>query len=123
VEGNWSSASGEQAIVQLLDQYPEMDAVFVANDQMALSVLQAACDRGIQVPQQLGVVGFDDIAESAYFCPALTTIRQDQQQVGCLAVREAINIIEAMHEEEGSRQPETTIIQPELITRKSTSAR
>ena len=94
VEGNWSPSSGEQAIVQLLAQYPEMDAVFVANDQMALSALQAACDRGIQVPQQLGVVGFDDIAESAYFCPALTTVRQDQQQVGCLAVRQAIRIIE-----------------------------
>jgi len=123
VEGNWSASSGEQAINRLLAQYPEMDGVFVANDQMALSALQTACDRGIKVPQDLGVVGFDDIAESAYFCPALTTVRQDQQQVGCMAVREVIHAIEAMHEEDTLIKPETTVIQPEIVVRKSTSAR
>jgi len=54
VEGNWSSASGAQAIQNLYDQYPEMDAVFVANDQMALSVLQHACRNNISVPDDLG---------------------------------------------------------------------
>jgi DNA-binding LacI/PurR family transcriptional regulator len=53
-EGNWSSASGAEAIERLLGQYPAMDAVFVANDQMALSVLGAACHRGIAVPGDPG---------------------------------------------------------------------
>ena len=77
-EGNWSSASGAEAIERLFRQYPAMDAVFVANDQMALSVMQAACQRGIAIPRDLGVVGFDNISESAYFWPPLTTIEQDQ---------------------------------------------
>ena len=69
VEGNWSSTSAAQAVQTLFDQYPEMDAVFAANDQMALSVLQAACMRKIRVPEQLGVVGFDNMVELAFFSP------------------------------------------------------
>ncbi len=93
VEGNWSSSSGSQAIEKLFEQYPGMDAVFVANDQMALSVLQAAYRRGLRIPENLGVVGFDNIAESAYFWPALTTIQQDQYDVAKVAVEEIIRII------------------------------
>ncbi len=51
-EGNWSSASGAQATGKLFETYPEMDAIFVANDQMALSVLQIACQRGKSVPER-----------------------------------------------------------------------
>jgi DNA-binding LacI/PurR family transcriptional regulator len=47
VEGNWSSASGEQACIQLLGSFPDMDAVFIANDQMALGALRIASRRGI----------------------------------------------------------------------------
>jgi len=67
VEGNWSPASGAQAIEKLFEQYPEVDSVFVANDQMALGVLQIACRRGLRIPEDLGIVGFDDISESAFF--------------------------------------------------------
>jgi DNA-binding LacI/PurR family transcriptional regulator len=92
-EGNWSSGSGAEAIERLLQQFPEMDAVFVANDQMALSVMQAACRRGIAVPRDLGVVGFDNIVESAYFWPPLTTIEQDQHALGRIAVEEVTRLI------------------------------
>jgi LacI family transcriptional regulator len=95
VEGNWSSASAAQAIENLYKQYPEMDAIFVANDQMALGVMQYACQRGLQIPDDLGIVGFDDIPESAYFWPPLTTVQQDQYNVGEVAVEEIIKIIEA----------------------------
>ena len=60
-EGNWSPNSGEQAFIQLLETFPDMDALFVANDQMALSVLRETCRRGINVPEQLAVIGFDNI--------------------------------------------------------------
>jgi DNA-binding LacI/PurR family transcriptional regulator len=65
-KGNWSSV-GVQAIEKLFEQYPEMDVVFVANVKMAFGVLQSACQRGLRSPEDLGIVGFDNIAESAYF--------------------------------------------------------
>jgi len=95
VEGNWSSASGAQAIQDLHDQYPEMDAVFVANDQMALSALQYACRNNISVPDDLGIVGFDNIPEGAFFWPPLTTVDQDQIHLGRTAVEGVIRIIES----------------------------
>jgi LacI family transcriptional regulator len=118
-EGNWSSSSGEQAIEGLFRQYPDMDGVFVANDQMAISVLQAASRRGIKVPEQLGVVGFDGIAESAYLWPPLTTVNQDQQLVGSLAVEEIINIVEANRRNKPIA-PRKIVVEPELIVREST---
>ena len=85
-EGNWSSSSGEQAFIQLFESFPDMDAVFVANDQMALSVLREACRRGIKVPEQLAVIGFDNIPLSAFCVPALTTVDQPKEQMGRGAV-------------------------------------
>ncbi|MGQ9625868.1 MAG: substrate-binding domain-containing protein [Anaerolineae bacterium] len=120
--GNWSSASGEQAMRRLLDAYPEMDAVFVANDQMALGVLQVACQKGIQVPKDLAVVGFDGIPESAYYWPPLTTVYQDQQKLGCIAVRELVQIIEASQQSKAVVEPKTILLQPELIVRESSTA-
>jgi LacI family transcriptional regulator len=117
--GNWSSASGEQAIRKLLDGYPEMEAVFVGNDQMALSVLQVACQKDFQVPQDLAVVGFDGIPEAAYYWPPLTTVYQDQQKLGCSAVRELVQIIEASQKDEAVIEPKTISLQPELIVRES----
>jgi len=117
--GNWSSASGEQAIRKLLDGYPEMEAVFVGNDQMALSVLQVACQKDFQVPQDLAVVGFDGIPEAAYYWPPLTTVHQDQQKLGCTAVRELVQIIEASQKDEAVIEPKTISLQPKLIVRES----
>jgi LacI family transcriptional regulator len=117
--GNWSSASGEQAVRKLLDGYPEMEAVFVGNDQMALSVLQVARQKDFRVPQDLAVVGFDGIPEAAYYWPPLTTVYQDQQKLGCSAVRELVQIIEASQKDEAVIEPKTISLQPELIIRES----
>lgn len=122
VEGNWSSESGERAIHQLLDQYPEMDAVFVGNDQMALSVSQVACRRGLRIPQDLAVVGFDGIPEAAYFWPPLSTVQQDQHQLGCVAVEQVIRMIEASHESENTYNSGTVWLKPQLIVRESSIA-
>lgn len=119
VEGNWSSASGAQAIEKLSQQYPEMDAVFVANDQMALGVMQYACRTGLQVPNSLGVAGFDDIPESAYFWPPLTTVQQDQLNVGEVAVEEIIKQIEAGWHEQEPVKPKSIMLAPTLIVRQS----
>jgi LacI family transcriptional regulator len=118
VEGNWSSASGETAFEQLLQSYPAMDAVFVANDQMALAVLHSANCMGLDVPRDLAVVGFDNFAESAYFWPALTTINHNHNELGCRAVQEVVEQIEAVHRNEG-RESQTVLLSTELVVRAS----
>jgi DNA-binding LacI/PurR family transcriptional regulator len=118
-EGNWSLESGESAIDQLLTQYPDMEAVFVANDQMALSVLRVSYQRGLRVPHDLAVVGFDGIPEAAYFCPALTTVHQNLHELGGTAVQQVVHMIETSRESENSYEPETIWLKPRLIIRES----
>lgn len=119
VEGNWSSSSGAQAIETLFKQYAGMDAVFVANDQMALSVMQYACRRDVRIPDELGVVGFDNIPEAAFFWPPLTTVQQDQHNVGEVAVEEIIKIIESNWFDQEPVWPKTIMLAPTLIIRQS----
>jgi DNA-binding LacI/PurR family transcriptional regulator len=117
-EGNWTPVSGEKAYLQLLETFPEMDAVFVANDQMALGLLHEASCRNINIPEQLAVVGFDNIPESAYFYPSLTTISQDLQLLGEQAVQNIVKMIQARQES----QPviaRSDFIQPSLVVRQS----
>jgi DNA-binding LacI/PurR family transcriptional regulator len=118
IEGNWSSVSGEQAFIQLLGSFPDMDAVFVANDQMALSVLREASRRGIDIPRQLAVIGFDGIPESAYFYPSLSTISQDFQLLGEQAVQSIVEMIRARQENQ-SIIAQSRFIQPHLVVRES----
>lgn len=118
-EGDWSSKSGEVAIRQLLDRYPDVEAVFVANDQMAISVLLAACRAGLKVPQDLAVVGFDGIPEAAYLWPPLTTVHQDLYALGHTAVQRMVRIIEASQQPEGEVHPEMVWLTPGLVVRES----
>jgi LacI family transcriptional regulator len=122
-EGNWSSTSGEQAIRALLSSYPQMEAVFVGNDQMALSVLQVACCEGIQVPDELGVVGFDGLADAAYYWPPLSTVYQDQREVGRLALAELVHQIETSRTSKTQPEPQAISLQPELVVRASSLRR
>jgi len=117
-EGNWSSPSGEKAFNRLLETFPKMDAVFVANDQMALSVLRESCRRGINIPEQLAVVGFDNIPESAYFYPSLTTISQDFQMLGELAVQNTVEMIQARQENK-TVVAQSKFMQTTLVVRES----
>ena len=119
VEGNWSSASGIQAAEKLFEQYPDMDSIFVANDQMALGVLQIACQRRIRIPEDLGIVGFDDIPESAFFCPPLTTVQQDQYAVGKVAVEETIKLIKSGWHGLEPIESKSIMLAPTLVVRKS----
>ena len=119
VEGNWSSSSGAEAVEKLFVQYPEMDAIFVANDQMALSVQQAVHKRGIRIPEDIGVVGFDNIPEAAYFYPSLTTIQQDQFDVARVAMHEIFQIIGCGWQGEEPPAPRSIMISPTLVERES----
>jgi LacI family transcriptional regulator len=86
IAGDWSPKSGYRAGRQLAAQ-DDVTAVFCANDQQALGMLRALHEHGIRVPEEISVVGFDDIPEAAYMTPPLTTVRQDFDEVGrsCLA--------------------------------------
>ena len=118
VYGDWSAESGEAGMRRLLEQAPNIEALFASNDQMALGAFQAARRAGRRVPQDLAVVGFDDIPEAAYFHPPLTTIRQDLQKMGTLAVQLIHRIMESRRQDV-DLEPEVLWVQPELIIRDS----
>ncbi len=118
-QGNWSSASGETAFIELIEKYPEMDALFCSNDQMSLGCLHAAHARKIRVPADLALIGFDDLAESAYFTPALTTIRQPLRELGILAVKTLLAQIDEFAPEHPVR---AIVLETGLIVRDSTPA-
>jgi DNA-binding LacI/PurR family transcriptional regulator len=118
-EGSWGPESGQTAFEYLFNIHPEMDAIFVANDQMALAVLHSAWQNGINVPDQLAVAGYDGISESAFFIPPLTTIRQDFRGLGAMAVNK-IKQLQDPGKTSGEIIPDSAIITPELIARQST---
>lgn len=118
VEGDWSAASGEVGLHALIAKSPDIDAVFVCNDQMSLGVFQAARRMGLNVPQDLGVVGFDDIPEAAYFYPTLSTVRQNAVTLGALAVEQISKSIQA-HQNGEEFYPNVSWVRPRLIVRKS----
>lgn len=80
--GDWSAASGYEQAQRLLASQPLPEAILVANDQMALGVLRACAEKGIAVPGQIAVVGYDDTADSAWYTPPLTTVRQAFKEAG-----------------------------------------
>jgi LacI family transcriptional regulator len=118
-QGNWSSKSGKSAFLELIEKFPEMDGIFVGNDQMALSVLQSSLEIGKRVPGDLSVIGFDGIADSEFYYPPLSTISQNQDELGRVAVAELVSQIEQKLEENIVVEPKYIKIQPELIIRKS----
>jgi LacI family transcriptional regulator len=118
VQGNWSSASGESAFAELIQKYPNMNAVFVSNDQMALGALHYANAHGIRVPEDMAMIGFDDLTEAAYFTPALSTITHPLRELGILAVKTLLEQIDGL----GSAMHREITLETELILRDSTPA-
>jgi LacI family transcriptional regulator len=119
VSGGWAAAEGEKGLDELLKQRPEIEAVFVSNDQMALGVMQAAHKRGQRIPEDLAIAGFDNIPEAAYFWPPLTTISQPLFDVGRFSVIELQRMITAERQGDAALKAQATLLQPELIVRES----
>jgi DNA-binding LacI/PurR family transcriptional regulator len=115
--GDWSAKSGYEAGA-ILARMPDVTAVFAANDQMALGVMRAFAERGRRIPEDVSVVGYDDIPEAAYFTPPLTTVRQDFTRVGENALR--LMIDEIAGEQTSSAK---VVIESVLVLRESTNAR
>ncbi|MGI8332882.1 LacI family DNA-binding transcriptional regulator [Actinomadura scrupuli] len=116
VAADWSAASGYQAGL-MLARMPEVTAIFAANDHLALGILRAMSERGRRVPDEISIVGFDDVPEAAYFIPPLTTIRPD---FGAVA-KETLSLLLGQMEI-GRPVAERHTIAPALIVRDSVAA-
>ncbi|MCD7438478.1 LacI family DNA-binding transcriptional regulator [Streptomyces lincolnensis] len=93
IEGDWSAASGYTAGRELASA-GDVTAVFAANDDMAIGLIRALADAGLRVPEDVSVVGFDDIPVSAYVTPPLTTVRQPFDSVAHEGLRLLVQAIE-----------------------------
>jgi DNA-binding LacI/PurR family transcriptional regulator len=121
LHGDWSPRSGYDAGRKLAEYRragADVTAVFVANDQMALGVLRAFREAGIDVPADVSVVGFDDIPEAEFFPPPLTTVRQDFAAVG----RNSIGVLLDRIETGPAHPPPRVVVPASLIVRSSTAA-
>ena len=87
VEGDWSADSGDKVMRKLFETVPQLDAAFASNDQMALGALGVLHQMGRRVPEEVAVVGFDNIPDSAYFYPPLTTVNQPLGDLGNLGIQ------------------------------------
>ncbi|MEV0230332.1 LacI family DNA-binding transcriptional regulator [Nonomuraea sp. NPDC050786] len=115
LEGDWSPASG-YAAGRILAADPEVTAVFVANDDMAIGLLRALTEAGRAVPEQVSVVGMDDIPSAAYLSPPLTTIRQDFEATAAHGLELLVERIES-----GPGQAIRDDLPMELVVRRSTA--
>jgi LacI family transcriptional regulator len=113
--GDWTPSSGERCIRMLLEWHPELDAVFVCNDQMALGAMKVARQMGRQIPADLAIVGYDDIPESPYFSPALTTVRQDVAEMGRQGVKQLLTMLD----DDENLPSRSVVLPPNLIVRES----
>jgi len=113
---DWRPLSGYNAATEMLDNYgDQVTAIACANDEVALGAIRALLDRGLRVPEDVSVVGFDDHPLAAFASPPLTTIRQDFEKVGVLSFA----LLDALME--GRELPEEFRVQPELVVRGSTA--
>ena len=112
--GDWSARSGYEAGVSLARD-PDATAIFAANDQMAMGVIAALRDAGCRVPEDVSVVGFDDLPEATYVAPPLTTVRQDFAELGT----RAMGLLERVLG--GEDQPSAELVPTALVVRESTA--
>jgi DNA-binding LacI/PurR family transcriptional regulator len=116
LQGDWSARSGYELGQELVRQ-PGVTAVFAGNDQMALGLLRLLHETGRQTPRDISIVGFDDIPESAYLIPPLTTVRQDFGEVGRRCLRLLLGQVES-----GRRSWSRVVVPTELVVRASTTS-
>jgi len=112
-------SSGREAALRLLSRRSRPTAIFCANDEMAAGVLRAAEDAGLSVPRELSVVGFDDIALSAYTNPSLTTVGGDKERLGSRAMARLLDLVESPS---GNSALFREDVRVDLIVRESTAA-
>jgi LacI family transcriptional regulator len=116
--GKFNFAGGAELTRKLLDAHPDVTAIFAANDVMAFGVVQAALERGLRIPEDLSLIGFDNIEFSGIVHPPLTTIHQPKYEMG----QAAVEILLRMARERDKRITEHRLLGVEMIERQSCQA-
>lgn len=114
-QGNFCSESGYQLTKELIESKKHFSAIFAANDQTAYGAIKALHDHGYRVPEDVSVVGFDDLPTSYYFTPALTTLRQPVEEIGVVCAESILNLL-------NGNKHEVRLPPMELIIRQSTKS-
>lgn len=114
-QGDFSSETGYQLTKELIESKNHFSAIFAANDQTAYGVIKALHDHGYRVPEDVSVVGFDDLPTSCYFTPALTTLRQPVEEIGVVCAESILNLL-------NGNKHEVRLPPMELIVRQSTKS-
>jgi DNA-binding LacI/PurR family transcriptional regulator len=116
-DANWSCQSGYEAMRTLLAAERRPTAVFASNDRLAIGAMRAAVEAGLRVPEDLSIVGVDDIELAGYLTPPLTTVRQSLADVATLATQILLDLVHG-------REPAQTqvVFHPELVVRQSTAS-
>jgi len=113
VEGDFSVEGGARAMTRLLDQVPDLDAVFAASDLTALGAMRVLAERGRRVPDDVAIVGFDDVREARLTTPTLSTIRQPLDDLGRTMTRVLLSRLL------GAGSEQRTVLPVDLIRRQS----
>jgi DNA-binding LacI/PurR family transcriptional regulator len=117
-DNSWSPELGYPIIRDLLTRTRDFTAIFCFNDIAAIGAIRAIVDAGLRCPDDISVIGFDDISSAAYQTPRLTTVRQPLRRMGEMAVQTLLKRIEAPT----ATYPDVILFEPELMVRESTSA-
>lgn len=113
VEGDYQEAGGFRAMNSLLDARVQFTAVLAANDQMAYGARLALHRAGLRVPEDISLIGFDDLPHSAFTLPPLTSVRQSVYEIGVSAAKAMIDIL-------NKQNPPSRLVAAELVVREST---
>jgi LacI family transcriptional regulator len=119
VDGQFTQASGHDATAVLLAEGVRPDAIFAANDMMAIGALLALQDAGVRCPEDVAVVGFDDVPIAALMRPALTTLRIELAETGRRAMDRLVALIAASNDPQATPDAACEIIRPQLVVRQS----
>jgi LacI family transcriptional regulator len=113
ITGDYHEASGLQAVNQLLDSRQDFSAIFAANDQTAVGAILGLHRKGLRVPDDISVIGFDDVSFAKYWIPPLSTIRYPIYELGCQAASCLSGLL-------GGAPAPVAVPAPQLVSREST---
>jgi DNA-binding LacI/PurR family transcriptional regulator len=114
IQGDWTAESGKMAVKKLLDYQVDFTAIFAQNDRMALGAMQILREKGLRIPEDISVIGYDDLPLTAYFTPPLTTIRQPIKKFGQIGAQLLIETIN-----KPGFKPKVVRLDPQLVIRQT----
>lgn len=114
VYGDFGMESGYEAITSLFEQGVQFDSIFSSNDAMAFGAMRACFERGLNIPKDVRIVGYDNTSFSNYSNPPLSTVDQKKADIGKLAVNELLRLLK-----NNKAQPEKYTLEPNLVIRDS----